>query len=206
MGQDIKKKLKKVWKFIWESDSPWSWILNIILAFVIIKFIIYPGLGLVLGTNLPVVAVISGSMEHNGNTLNEWWDSECCKDALCMKTVSQKSFYTPYNISKSDFESFRFKNGFNKGDIMFLISPKNAEVGDVIVFNGNHRNDPIIHRVIDMNSTSFRTKGDNNCGSWYFEDDIPKENVLGKAVLRVPLLGWIKIGFVSLIRLIGIGG
>ena len=58
--------LKKTWHFIWEDDSVWSWIVNIILAIVLIKFIIYPGLGLVLGTSYPIVAVVSDSMEHSG--------------------------------------------------------------------------------------------------------------------------------------------
>ena len=49
--------LKKTWHFIWEDDSLLSWIVNIVLAIVLIKFIIYPGLGLVLGTGFPVVAV-----------------------------------------------------------------------------------------------------------------------------------------------------
>ena len=57
---------KKVWHFIWEEDSVASWVVNIILAFVLIKFIVYPGLGFALGTTHPVVAVVSPSMEHNG--------------------------------------------------------------------------------------------------------------------------------------------
>ena len=61
---DWKKIWKKTWWFIWESDSIWSWIVNIILAFVIIKFLVYPGLGFVMQTSHPIVAVVSGSMEH----------------------------------------------------------------------------------------------------------------------------------------------
>jgi len=61
---DWKKILKKTWWFIWESDSIWSWIVNIILAFVIIKFLVYPGLGFAMQTSHPIVAVVSGSMEH----------------------------------------------------------------------------------------------------------------------------------------------
>ena len=37
------KKLtwKKIWWFIWEDDSWASWFVNVILAFVIIKFLVY---------------------------------------------------------------------------------------------------------------------------------------------------------------------
>jgi signal peptidase I len=63
--KELKKLWKKVWYFVWEDNSVWSWIVNIILAFVLIKFVVYPGLGFVLTTSHPVVAVVSGSMEHN---------------------------------------------------------------------------------------------------------------------------------------------
>ena len=67
----VKKVLKGIWYFIWEDNSFWSWIVNIILAFVLIKFIVYPGLGFLLGTGFPIVAVISGSMDHSlsGNNI-----------------------------------------------------------------------------------------------------------------------------------------
>ena len=67
MKKKNKSTWQKIWYFIWEDDSVLSWIVNIILAFVLIKFIVYPGLGLVFGTDFPVVAVVSGSMEHEGN-------------------------------------------------------------------------------------------------------------------------------------------
>ena len=69
-----KKLLKKTWHFIWEEDSIWSWIVNVILAFILIKFIVYPGLGLLLSTSHPVVAVVSESMEHNEMKFDDWWD------------------------------------------------------------------------------------------------------------------------------------
>ena len=65
MTSKFKNTLIKTWKFIWDNDSPLSWILNVIIAFILVKFIIYPGLGLLLGTTHPVVAVVSGSMSHN---------------------------------------------------------------------------------------------------------------------------------------------
>ncbi|MBW2993462.1 hypothetical protein KY317_02720, partial [Candidatus Woesearchaeota archaeon] len=61
----FKEIVHKTWDFIWNSNSVWSWIVNIILAFVIIKFLLYPGLGLVTGTSHPIVAVVSNSMEHD---------------------------------------------------------------------------------------------------------------------------------------------
>lgn len=199
------KVLKKVWKFIWEDDSVWSWIVNIILAFLIIKFLLYPGLGWVLGTPAPIVAVVSGSMEHDGNFDEFWTQPQCCNDR-CSHTLVQGDFYEQNNISKTKFKDFGFVNGFNKGDIMILYSPKSVKLGDTIVYLTNTRPDPIIHRVIaieDKNDSPFYwTKGDHNCDIGEFEKGIPQDKVIGKAVWRVPLLGWVKIVFVDLISLV----
>ena len=196
MSSDFRKTLKKVWWFIWKDDSILSWIVNIILAFVLVKFVIYPGIGLLLGTTHPVVAVVSGSMEHDGN-FDEWWDI-------------QKEWYTQRGISKEKFLEYSFKNGFNKGDIMFLkgINIKDAETGDVIVFKGNLR-DPVIHRIVkkyqEQDITYVQTKGDHNSDSnlGLQEDKIGEERIIGKAFFRIPFLGWVKIvavDFVNLLR------
>jgi signal peptidase I len=191
--RDIKRVLKKLWHFIWEEDSLLSWIVNVILAFVLIKFIIYPGLGLLLGTSYPVVAVVSGSMEHDG-MFEQWWQS-------------QEMFYQTLGITKEKFLGFKFRNGFNTGDIMVLngVNAEDIKVGDVIVYRTN-KPDPVIHRVVRINYENgkyyFQTKGDHNRGSSEDEKSIEEERIIGKAFFRIPLLGWIKIGFVELLRLI----
>jgi len=192
----VKAILKRTWKFIWEDDSVWSWIVNIILAFVLIKFIVYPGLGLLLSTSYPIVAVVSGSMEHDGS-FDNWWDG-------------YEDWYLEYNITKEEFVDFNFKNGFNKGDIMVLYGkkPSNVEIGEVIVFRSN-RPDPIIHRVVKKweieGEYSFQTKGDHTVDSiksgGLDETNIHENRYLGKAVVRIPLLGYVKIWFVELIGL-----
>lgn len=198
---DGKKALKRVWFFVWEEDSIWSWIVNVILAFVIIKFLVYPGLGWALGTPAPVVAVVSGSMEHDGS-FDQWWASESCCDPGCQQRRVQSTYYTELNISENRFGEFPFVNGFNKGDIMVLVSPQNAEVGDVIVYQASHRADPIIHRIVSESDDTVMTKGDHNCGIADFEKSIPRDRVIGKAVWRVPFLGWVKIIFVDLVSMI----
>lgn len=187
----------KVWWFIWNDNSAASWIVNIILAYLIIKFIIYPGLGLVFGTNFPIVAVVSNSMEHHQG-FDDWWDKN-------------EDYYLSVNITKADFESYPFKNGFNRGDIMFLIGkkPEDIKVGDVIVFQSK-KPYPIIHRAIgkdQMNMWVFQTKGDNNKAqirdNELDETRVLETQLLGKAVLRVPWLGYVKIWFVDLLNALG---
>lgn len=179
----MKHFLKKLWHFIWHENSILSWIVNVILAFIIVKFLIYPGLGLILSTSHPLVAVVSGSMEHSGLSFDKWWEQN-------------KDFYTKNNITKEQFEIFSFKRGFNKGDIMLLIGSKNINVGDIIVYNGNYK-DPIIHRVIKKQDNSYVTKGDHN----KIIDPVQpsQDKLIGKAVLKIPLLGWVKIIFTKII-------
>lgn len=209
----LKKTWKKIWYFIWESDSIWSWIVNIILAFIIIKFIVYPGLGFLLSTSHPIVAVVSGSMEHkivedNSGILR-----------LCDKTYTKKGYinfdkfwdacgewYEEEGITKSQFSKFSFKNGFSKGDIIILKGrkPKDIKTGDIIVFKSS-RPDPIIHRVIKKwqkdGEYYFHTKGDHNRDSIQFETNIDEDQLIGKALFPIPYLGYIKIWFVNLIKL-----
>ena len=195
-------KWKGLWYFIWDDDSLISWIVNILLAFVIIKFLLYPGMGLIMATDYPIVAVVSESMEHDGN-FDMWWSSSAiCGSQYC----SQSQYYFNYGIEVDEFKDFKFSNGFNKGDLMILRGkePKDIKIGDILVFDGN-RQDPIIHRVIKKwyqeDEYHFQTKGDHNSDSYaqILETDISQDDVVGVAVGRVPLLGWIKIMFVSIV-------
>ena len=176
--------LKKTWHFIWEDDSIWSWIVNVILAVILIKFIVYPSLGFLLGTTHPIVAVVSGSMEHDGS-FNQWWELH-------------QSWYFDKAITEERFKTFRFPNGFNKGDIMILYRPTHLKVGDVIVFKTS-RPEPIIHRIVDIHNNMYQTKGDHNMDSTFEEKNIQETNILGKAVFRIPYLGYIKIWSVQLL-------
>jgi hypothetical protein len=128
-------------------------------------------------------------MYHQGNLLSDsnlWWDGHELK-------------YSNFDIKKEEFENFKFKNGFNKGDILVLVGakPEKLKVGDVIVFNAQQTN-PIIHRIIKINKQGdkyiFSTMGDNNNGQLSFEKSINQEQVVGRAVLKIaPYVGWGKL-------------
>ncbi len=194
---DVKKTVKRFWHFIWEEDSIASWIANIILAFLLIKFIVYPGLGFILATSHPVVAVISGSMEHEGSS-EDWWNYGCPQG-------TQGDLYWQLNIRKEQFNTFPFKNGFNKGDIMVLYGRRSPQLGDVIVFNVPGRNEPIIHRVVNITDQQlYKTKGDHNCGSAAFEERITEPQIIGRAIARIPYLGWVKLLFTELLQVLGV--
>ena len=185
--------LKKIWHFIWYEDSLASWLVNLVLAFILVKWIIYPGFGLVLGTKFPIVAVVSGSMEHSGLSFENWWEEK-------------GKWYENKDFDKEEFRWYPFHSGFNKGDIMMLrgVKPKDINIGDVVVYESLNYKNPIIHRVVEIKDNgdiTFVTKGDNNFDADInpiTEDQIKRT---GKAVMRIPLLGWIKIWFVELLGL-----
>jgi len=195
-----KKTLKRIWHFLWHEDSALSWIANLIIAVILVKFVIFPVLGFLLSTTHPVVAIVSSSMDHDlvdgiicgvqdsnyESSLDNFW-----------KTCGK--FYENLGITKESFQNYDFKDGFEKGDIMFLkgMKPDQIKVGDVIVFQGNRV--PIIHRVVVINEKDgkriFTTKGDHNEGiiPAIGELEIAEDKIIGKATFSIPYLGYIKI-------------
>lgn len=185
----IKENIKKFWKFL-KEDTWQSWLVSLILMIVFIKLIFFPTLNLITGTSLPLLVVESCSMYH-ASAFNDWWSS-------------YGAWYENTNIKKEEFNNFPFKNGLNKGDIILVIKAKNVSKGNVIIFEPNpdaEAKHPIIHRAINIKPIS--TKGDNNpaqlTGSNNLlkvdETSIPENAVIGKAVGRMPVLGWIKLIF-----------
>ncbi len=142
------------------------------------------GLGAVMGTDKPVVAVVSQSMEHNGASFEEWYNT--------------KGRWYDSKFTKEEMQKWDFRNGFNKGDIIFLRGAKDLEKGEVIVFQGVGTT-PIIHRVVDIyqrnGETMYQTKGDNNADSYpgLGEVDIKQSQIIGKGSFKIPYAGWVKI-------------
>jgi len=185
----LKEVWKKFWFIVWKDDSLKGWIFSLIFLFVLIKFIFLPGLGFVTGTSLPLAIVESCSMYHSHNPLypfGEWWQDH-------------EEKYEKFTINNLDFKEFSLTNGFNKGDILFIIKaePEKIKIGDVIIFNAGQKN-PLIHRIIKIEKTNnkyfFSTIGDNNNGQLPVEKKISEEQLVGKAVLKiVPYAGWGKL-------------
>jgi len=179
-------KLKKVWGFLWEENSLLSWaaffIIVLPICFLIIKFLFFPLFSLVFSSPLPFVIVESGSMEHNNANFETWWNSSGI-------------WYEASNITKEEFLEWPLNNGFNKGDIMVVAGSEKYNQGDVIVFK-REAGVPIIHRLIFLEPLG--TKGDNNLYQLGEEKNISKDRVLGKAIFRIPLLGYLKLVFVDI--------
>ncbi|XP_042422487.1 signal peptidase complex catalytic subunit SEC11C-like isoform X9 [Zingiber officinale] len=91
------------------------------------------------------------------------------------------------------------------GDILFLNMGKEPiRAGEIVVFNFNRSEIPIVHRVIELHERqdtreiSILTKGDNND-----ENDrvlyakghlwLQKQHIMGRAIGFLPYVGWITI-------------
>ena len=195
-----KKFWKKFWFIVWKDDSLKGWIISLIFLIVLIRGIFFPLLSLTTGTSLPLVIVESCSMYHKGNlfsNFNDWWARHEIK-------------YTKVGITKLNFSDFRFRNGLNKGDILFVtgVKAQNVKVGDIIIFKSGNGNTPIIHRVINVTKTNstyiFSTEGDNNNGQLVPGNNYERINevsiypnqLVGEPRAKIlPYLGWIKLIF-----------
>jgi len=177
-------RIRKIWKKVWgflREDSWTSLAVTLVLAIVVIKFVFFPGLSLVTGTDLPLVIVESCSMYHHENGFEKTFES---------------LVYEDYGIPIGDTKNWIFQNGFSKGDVIFVVGADEIEVGDVIIFDGSGTY-PLIHRVVGVGD-SYATKGDNyktNSKQLSSEKNISEEQIVGKALFKVPFVGWIKLVF-----------
>jgi len=221
--KEIKKNVKESWNWIWNSDSVLSWVVALALIFVVVKFVFFPTLSLITGSSLPLAGVESSSMDHQ--IAKD--DSEVL--SLCGKVYSKEekeyidfdeywdvcgSWYEEREITKEIFSRFTLKNGFKKGDIIIVWGRFKPKLGDIIIFKpnvGSSAPRPIIHRIVsigDKNGESvIQTKGDHNekqltaPNNIYHTDEtqIRKEQLIGKAVFKIPYLGWVKIWAMELL-------
>jgi len=187
--KNIADGAKKVWKFLWESESAISWIACFVLAFLIIKFVFLPLLGLILSTPMALVIVESSSMEHQGS-FEQFWNIK-------------GSWYEGNNISRETFSNFSFIEGLNKGDIIVLSGKKDYSIGDIIVFNVATQTTPIIHRIVAINEGIYFTKGDNNAYQIPQDLNIEKAQIISRAVGKIPWLGWVKLFFTDTLKALG---
>ena len=175
----IKRGWKKIWNYL-KKDTWDSWLVSIVLLFLIIKFVFFPVMSLATGSPLPLVVVESCSMYH-GISFDEWWSRN-------------SAWYEQRNISKEDFKEFSSHNGLNKGDIILVVKRAEYKEGDIIIYNPSVQTaHPIIHRIIS--TPDIETKGDHNSEQISFEKSISNKQILGKSIIRIPLIGWVKLIF-----------
>ncbi|GJU97438.1 signal peptidase complex catalytic subunit SEC11A-like protein [Tanacetum coccineum] len=91
--------------------------------------------------------------------------------------------------------------GFKRGDILFLHMSKDPiRAGEIVVFNVDGREIPIVHRVHEHENgeVDVLTKGDNNFGDdrlLYAQGQmwLQRHHIMGRAVGFLPYVGWVTI-------------
>jgi len=200
MKEEFKETAKKIWNFLWKDESLLSWVVSLVLAFIIVKFIFFPALSLVFATSMPLVVVESSSMHHPGSFIG---NAIGLQDSFSLWWQDKGNWYENKGINETQAENWPLRGGLEIGDIVLVSGRGKPEIGDVIIFNADQQH-PIIHRIIDIkginNELYYSTKGDNNSEQLIAEKEIPKNALIGKAILKIPKLGWIKLAFVKLFQ------
>jgi len=178
--------LKKAWHFIWEEESILSYVVFIIIAFVILKFLVFPAVLFVTGYS-DIAAVVSSSMDHDSGQIDYTFNSEL-------------EFH---EYAQEDIDTWQFLNGLDVGDVILVksVPAEEIHVGDVILFYAPQGQ--IIHRVVEVKQIGdgyfYTTKGDANVASLTIEQDIPYSEVKGKLVKKIPFLGYPKVALTYVI-------
>lgn len=164
-------KLKKL------TEGWFGYIFYAILG-VIIAFLVNQTLGFALTTDLPVVAVVTSSMQHDDSTeINhyQWLEKK-------------------FGYNRSYIDSWSIANGFSVGDMPIVQGSSDYNIGDVIVYSVPGQGVPVIHRIVKINPDgTFQTKGDHNPQQLPFEFNVKKEQIHGKVIVVVPKLGYFKV-------------
>lgn len=154
-------------------------------------------MGLILHTDLPIVAVMTGSMVHDSTTPYRHY-----------QFLKENFGYT-----KEQIDSWPIKNGFRPGDVLIIkgVPEDELKVGDIIVFTYEGQPVPIIHRIVFIDKDGYPyTKGDHNpvidpdCrllekpieGCW------KRTSIKGKAIFWIPFLGIPKLILQTIINTI----
>lgn len=89
---------------------------------------------------------------------------------------------------------------YDKGDMIIVQGGTNISVGDIVVYDASGYKYPIIHRILNVTANGVVTKGDHNLSPdpWV----TPLSKVHGKAIFRIPYLGWVKVGTYELFGLV----
>lgn len=185
-------------------------VLALILAFGILQFS-----GTVLGTDRPVVSVVSCSMypEYDrGDVLGvKGADFEDLQEDDVI--VFQVPFQAELEINDERFNISGETSNTPLGTVKVISVQNNQALLEVdgdhlqvqdggsytvsgqqmIVRDISGMQTPIVHRIISKDENSVATKGDNNPEQLEFEKDIRPENIHGRVFFIIPKIGMVKL-------------
>jgi hypothetical protein len=147
-------------------------IIGVGLALLVKQAMVYA-----LNTDMPIVAVVSESMEHHNI------------DVTYYGWLKQRFGYTREYV-----DTWPVGDGFNVGDMPIVEGDAAYGIGDVVVYSVSGQDVPIIHRIVKQNlDGTFQTKGDNNINQLPYEVSVKVSSIHGKVIFVVPKLGYFKV-------------
>lgn len=167
----MRKRLRRKLTEGWTGAIVYA-VLGIVIAFLVNQLLAFA-----LSTDLPVVAVVSSSMQHDNaeQTHYRWLEDK-------------------FGYDRSYVDSWPMPTGFLIGDMPIVAGTDEYGVGDVIVYTAPGQNFPIIHRIVRINSDgTYQTKGDNNSNQFPYEFAVSDEQIHGRVIFIVPKLGYFKV-------------
>ncbi len=169
------RRYKRAWRKLTEGTA--GYIFYSLLG-ILIAFTLNQGLAYALSTDLPVVAVVTSSMEHDHTT----------------EVVYYQWLQNRLGYGREYIDSWPVPNGFFVGDMPIVQGAQDYSVGDVVVYTIPGQRIPIIHRIIKINSDgTYMIKGDHNNDLLPFESSVKKEQVHGKVMFIIPKIGYFKV-------------
>ncbi|MFH1256899.1 MAG: hypothetical protein V1494_06445 [Candidatus Diapherotrites archaeon] len=193
-----------------------SWAVYLVSAFVF-AFAIYSILGFILGTGSPMVIVVSGSMEptmYRGDVIVLQGVAPEQINAPEIDTGLPSLEKVPLSTI-AELDSIQRVILFKDGQSLAF---QQIGTGDTVVYNSDIRAEPIIHRAIAKllakDGVYLLTKGDHNtgvdedCGTVSVNGSsvivskqcinlypVKADKIQGRAVLKIPLVGYVKLIF-----------
>lgn len=127
----MKEKLKKFWNFL-RSDSWASFFVVLVLAFILIKYVLFPTLSFLTGAPLPLVIVESCSMYHSDNWEEIFGSADVCYNGETELSLIGGSF----EILEGGFVEGIEGVGFVEDSVPSFreIDSSEAEIGDYVVY------------------------------------------------------------------------
>lgn len=123
--------------------------------------------------------------------------------SLCMLSLLDRWIFQDTDQSILGYRAVCVMSGsmedtLSVGDIVLISEERNYERDDIISFKEG--NTIITHRIIEMTDEGFITKGDaNNAAD---SEVVKQEDIIGKEILIIPWIGYIRIALMSPVGLI----
>lgn len=123
--------------------------------------------------------------------------------AICLVVLANKWVF--HNDDQSLFGyravcvlSGSMEDTLSVGDVVIIKEDESYYINDIISFRES--SEIITHRIVAITDTGFMTKGDAN--NTVDSEIVRKENIIGKEVLIIPWIGYIRIAVMSPVGLI----